>query len=155
MEDLRVHKHTVAADVIFPGGAVRAMAFFLAEAAPDHVGPERPLDLLDGDEDFLPAYDEEAAAMTILHRHGITVVRVDRAHDAGDPPGAPPVEAEVDVHLSDGTVQRGLLSYVRPADQARLVDALNEPPAFFRLLQGAQVAYVNKRHVARVAVRPR
>jgi hypothetical protein len=153
MSDLRVPKHKVAADVILPGGVVRRMAFFLAYAAPDHDGPERPLDLLNGDEDFLPAFDEEAGAMTFLHRKGALAVRVDLAHDADDEAATLPTEHEVDVHLADGTVQRGLVSFVRPPDHSRLVDVLNEPPPFFRLHQGAQVAYLNKRHVALVALR--
>lgn len=152
MNDLQVPKHRVAAAVILPGGAIRRMAFFLAEAASDHDGPERPLDLLNGDADFLPAFDEGANAMTFLHRKGISMVRVDRVHDADDEAATLPTEHEVDVQLGDGTVQRGLVSFVRPTDHSRLIDVLNEPPPFFRLLQGGQVAYVNKRHVALVAL---
>jgi hypothetical protein len=152
MDDLRVPKQKVAAEVILPGGVVRRMAFFLAWAAPGHTGPERPLDLLNGHADFLPAFDEQAAAMTFLHRKGVLVIRVERAHDADDEAATLPTEHEVDVHLGDGTVQRGLVSFVRPPDHSRLVDVLNEPPPFFRLHQGALVAYVNKRHVALVAL---
>jgi hypothetical protein len=155
MDDLRVPKQKVDADIILPGGSVRRMAFFLAWAAPDHTGPERTLDLLNGDADFLPAFDVEASAMAFLHRKGVLAVRVDRAHDADDEAATLPTEHEVDVHLADGTVQRGLVSFVRPPEHSRLVDVLNEPPPFFRLHQGAQVTYVNKRHVARVALHDR
>jgi hypothetical protein len=155
MKTLQVPKHKVATDVVLPGGAVRRLALFLAEAAPDHDGPERPFDLLNGDEPFLPAFDEGAGAMTFLHRKGVNLVRVDRAHDAGDEVATLPTEHEVDVQFDDGTVQSGLVSFVRPPDHSRLVDVLNESPPFFRLLQGSQVAYVNKRHVALVALHPR
>jgi hypothetical protein len=154
MDELKVPKHKVVTEVILPGGAVRRMAFFLAEAAPDHHGPERPLDLLNGDTDFLPAFDEEAGAMTFLHRKGVNLVRVDRVHDADDEAATLPTEFEVDVQLGDGTVQRGLVSFVRPPEHSRLGDLLRESPPFFRLLQGAQVAYVNKRHVVLVALHP-
>ena len=43
----------------------------------------------------------------------------------------------------------------RPPDRTRLVDVLNEPQPFFRLIQGEEIAYVNKRHVACVALRTR
>ena len=76
MDELRVPKHKVDVEVILPGGAVRRMALFLAEAAPDHAGPEVPLDLLNGREDFVPAFDEAAGAMSFLHRPGVPVVRV-------------------------------------------------------------------------------
>jgi hypothetical protein len=155
MKSLQVPKRRVAADVLLPGGAVRRMAIFLAEAAPDHDGPERPFDLLNGEGAFLPAFDEAARAMTFLHRKGVNLVRVDRAHDADDEVATLPTEYEVDVQFDDGTSQSGLVSFVRPPEHSRLVDLLNEAPPFFRLLQGAQVAYVNKRHVALVALHPR
>jgi hypothetical protein len=155
MNELRVPKHQVAVAVILPGGTVRRMTLFLAEAASHHDGPERPLDLLNGAADFLPAFDEESAAMTFLNRVGVNLVQVDRAGDADDEAPTLPTEHEVDVHLGDGHVHRGLVSFVRPLDHSRLVDLLNEPPPFFRLLQGTQVAYVNKRHVALIALHAR
>jgi hypothetical protein len=155
MDELRVPKHKTAVDVILPGGGVRRMAFFLAEAAPDHAGPEVPRDLLNGRDDFIPAFDETAGAMSFLHRPGVPVVRVARQHDASEDDVTLPTEHEVEVQLTDGTTLAGLVSYVRPADRTRLVDVLNEPHPFFRLLQGDQVAYVNKRHVSCVALRSR
>jgi len=155
MDELRVPKHRTAVEVVLPGGAVRRMALFLAEAAPDHAGPEVPLDLLNGRDDFIPAFDDSAGAMSFLHRPGVPVVRVARALDAGEVDVTLPTEHEVDVQLTDGTSLAGLVSFVRPADRTRLVDVLNEPHPFFRLLQGDQVAYVNKRHVSCVALRTR
>ena len=75
MEDLRVPKRRVSAEVLLPGGAARRITLFLAEAAPAHTGPERPTDLLNGGDDFVPAFDEEARAMTFLNRAGLAVVR--------------------------------------------------------------------------------
>lgn len=155
MDELRVPKHKTEVEVLLPGGAVRRMALFLAEAAPDHAGPEVPLDLLNGRDDFIPALDAAAGAMTFLHRPGVPVVRVARALDAAEEEVTLPTEHEVEVQLVDGTTLAGLVSYVRPADRTRLVDVLNEPHPFFRLLQGDQVAYVNKRHVSCVALRTR
>ncbi len=155
MDELRVPKHKTAVDVILPVGTARRMALFLAEAAPDHAGPEVPLDLLNGRDDFIPAFDESAGAMSFLHRPGVPVVRVARALDAGEDDVTLPTEHEVEVRLTDGTTLAGLVSFVRPADRTRLVDVLNEPHPFFRLLQGDEVAYVNKRHVSCVALRSR
>jgi hypothetical protein len=155
MSELRVPKHKKAVEVILPGGGARRMALFLAEAAPDHAGPEVPLDLLNGRDDFIPAFDESSGGMAFLHRPGLPVVRVDLALDAGEVEVTLPTEHEVEVQLVDGTALSGLVSFVRPVDRSRLVDVLNEPQPFFRLLQGAQVAYVNKRHVACVALKGR
>jgi hypothetical protein len=152
MSDLRVPKHKKSVEVVLPGGAARRMALFLAEAAPDHAGPEVPLDLLNGRDEFIPAFDEAAGAMSFLHRPGVPVVRVASALDADEGDVTLPTEHEVEVQLVDGTALRGLVSFVRPPDRTRLVDVLNEPQPFFRLLQGELVAYVNKRHVACVAL---
>ena len=155
MTDLKVPKHRTAVEVALPGGAIRRMTLFLAEAAPEHAGPETPLDLLNGGAEFIPAFDEAAGAMAFLHRPGVPVVRVARALDQDEPDLTLPTEHEVEVTLLDGSALTGLVSYVRPTDRSRLVDVLNEPPPFFRLLQDDQVAYVNKRHVACVALRSR
>ncbi len=155
MDELRVPKHRVAAEVLLPGGATRRITLFLAEAASTHAGPERPSDLLNGGEDFVPALDDDAGAMTFLNRAAIAVVRVARELEADDAAEATiPTEHEVEALLADGTVLRGLVSYVLPADHARLVDFLNEPSPFFRLLEPGAVALVHKRHVVRVALAP-
>jgi hypothetical protein len=58
----------------------------------------------------------------------------------------------VEVLLGDGAVLRGLVSYLRPPDHARLVDFLNDPAPFFRLIEERGVALVNKRHVSCVVL---
>lgn len=151
MDELRVPKHRVAAEVLLPGGATRRIALFLAEAAPDHAGPERPLDLLNGRAEFLPALDEATGEMTFLNRAALSAVRVAREVEPEELPTIP-TEHEVELLLCDGAVLRGLVSYLRPATHARLVDVLNEPTPFLRLVEQGAVALVNKRHVARVAL---
>jgi hypothetical protein len=152
MDELRVPKRRVAAVVLLPGGQARRIALFLSEAASGHAGPERPSDLLCGGDDFVPAVDEETGQMTFLNRAALAVVRVARALEADDAETTIPTEHEVEVLLRDGLVLRGLVSYLRPADHARLVDYLNEPTPFFRLHEGDTVALVNKRRVSRVAL---
>lgn len=153
MADLRVPKRRAAAEVLLPGGTSRRVVLFLAEAASHRAGPERPSDLLGGGDDFIPALDEGSGQMTFLNRAGLAAVRVDAALEA-EPDEAPtiPTEHDVEVLLGDGTVLRGLVSYLRPPDHSRLVDFLNDPAPFFRLVEERAVALVNKRHVARVAL---
>jgi hypothetical protein len=153
MDELRVPKRRVEAEVLLPGGEARRVTLFLAEAAQGHAGPERPLDLLNGAAEFFPALDGTETAF--LHRPAVPVVRVERRFDAPDDEVTLPTEHDVEVLLADGSRLTGLVSYVRPPERSRLGDFLNEPPPFFRLLQEDRVAYVNKRHVVRVALRPR
>jgi hypothetical protein len=152
MDDLRVPKRRVSAEVLLPGGAGRRITLFLAEAAPAHAGPERPSDVLNAGDGFLPAFDEDAGAITFLNVGGLAVVRVDRELEqtAADALTLP-TEHEVEVLLESGGTLRGLVSYLRPPDRSRLVDYLNEPAPFFPLIEERAIALVNKRHVARVA----
>jgi hypothetical protein len=153
METLRVPKRRVSAEVRLAGGGIRRVTLFLAEAAPAHDGPERPSDVLNGAHDFIPAFDEDSQRMTFLQRGAIEVLRVPRGVDAADADALSlPTEHEVQVHLADGTVLSGLVSYLRPPDRARLLDFLNEPAPFFCLLEAGSVSLVGKRHAARVAL---
>lgn len=153
MDELRVPKRRAPAEVILPGGVGRRVVLFLAEAAAGHAGGEQPSDLLNGTGEFIPAVDEADGAMTFLHRGAVAVVRVapelepDEAEEF-----TLPTEHEVEVHLAGGGVRAGLVSFLRPPDRTRLVDFLNEPSPFFRLLEADAVALVNKRHVTRVVL---
>lgn len=152
MDELRVPKRRVEVEVALPGGARRRVHLFLAEAAAGHAGPERVEDLLNGRAEFVPAVDEDGGTV-FLHRAALAVVRAPRAGDADDEEATTlPTEHEVEAWLQDGSRVRGLVSYVRPPDRGRLVDVLNEPPPFLRLLETDAIALVNKRHVVRVAL---
>lgn len=156
MEELRVPKRRVGIEVVLPGGAARRVAVFLADAAADHAGAERVADLLNGAAEFFPALDEADGSVGFLHRAAVAIVRFPRDLDADDGDALTlPTEHVVEVGLTDGTAVQGLVSYVRPPDRARLVDVLNEPAPFLRLLEDGGVALVNKRHVARVSLRSR
>jgi hypothetical protein len=153
MDDLRVPKRRIPVEVLLPGGTTCKMAMFLSEVAADHTGPERPSDLLNGGDDFVPAFDEASKAMTFLNRSTIAAVRLDPALDTDvEEDVSIPTEHEVELLLQDGTSLRGLVSYLRPSERSRLVDFLNEAPPFFRLIDAAVLVLVNKRHVVRVSL---
>jgi hypothetical protein len=152
MEELRVPKRRVPVEIVQPIGPARRVAVFLAEGAAHHAGPERLSDLLNGEVEFLPAFDEEAGVMTFLNRRSVVLARV--AHeveaDVGDQVTIP-IEHEVEITLSRGDLLRGVVSYVRPPP-GRLLDFLNEPAPFFRLLERDAAVLVSRHHVARVAL---
>lgn len=154
MDELRVPKRRVAVEVSLPGGARRRVALFLADAAEAHAGPERPSDLLNGRNEFIPAFDDDAGGVTFLNRAALAVVLFDRALDHDDADEVTiPTEHAVEVTLEDGTSLRGLVSYLRPPE-TRLVEFLNEDPPFLRVLVGDAVALVAKRRISRVAPLP-
>jgi hypothetical protein len=153
VEDLRVPKRRVPVEVVLPGGAARRVSLFLAEASPDHEGPERPSDLLNGRDGFIPALDEESGAMTFLQRASIALARVPSEFEP-DPGGGftIPTEHEVEITLADGNRLAGLMSYLLPPERSRLVDFLNGASPFFRLIERDGVTLVGRAHVARVAI---
>jgi hypothetical protein len=156
MEDLRIPKRRAVVEISLSGGAVRTVAVFLSEFAHEHAGAERVSDLLNRGGTFLPAMDLTTNAMTFLSHAGITVVRVDARLEEGEAEQHTiPTEHEVELTLLDGQVVRGLITYIRPPDRSRLVDYLNEAPAFLPVVEQGRLALVNVRHIAKVdAVRP-
>ncbi len=152
MEDLRVPKRAIPVEVVLPGGEVRQVSIFLSEGAASHPGPERVSDLLNGSAPFIPARESGSGAMTFLHRASIAVARVAADEEPSDDSFTIPLEHEVEVTLVDGTRLSGLVAYVAPESRERLVDFLNRPEPFLRLLERERVALVGRAHVARVAV---
>src|SRR5215472_12044088 len=153
MDELRVPKRRTPVEIQLHGGAVHRVAVFLGDFAHDHAGPERLSDLLNGPGNFVPAYDLDSDAMTFLNRTGVAVARLIGyvEPDATDEHTLP-TEHDVEIVLQDGTKLRGLVSYVLPPEHSRLIDFLNDAPAFFRLLEQGKLALINKRHVARIAL---
>lgn len=147
-----VPKRAVPVEVVDGDGTERKLLVFVAPSASGHDGPERVSDLLQGGLDFIPAVEQGSQAPVWLGRASLFLLRLDDALERG---GAEehtlPTEHELDVILSNGSVERGLVSYVLPAGRARLTDYLNDGLPFLRLLQAGAVVLVNKRHVVRVA----
>ena len=152
LESLSVPKRRVAAQFVLPGGASRDVAVFLAEAAPGHTGGERLSDLLNNSgSQFIPAIDAATDAMTFVHCENLALARVAAEHEPNVVDQFTiPTEHEVEVMLVDGQKLRGLITYVLPEAHSRLTDYLNNTPPFIPLLEGEQVALINKRHVAYV-----
>ncbi|WP_375773590.1 hypothetical protein NR798_22890 [Archangium gephyra] len=153
LESLSVPKRRVAAQFVLPGGASRNVAVFLAEAAPGHTGGERLSDLLNNSGSlFIPAVDADTEAMTFVHCENLALARVAAELEPNVVDQFTiPTEHEVEVTMMDGQKLRGLITYVLPEAHSRLTDYLNNSaPPFFPVLEGEQVALVNKRHVAYV-----
>ncbi|HZI13277.1 MAG TPA: hypothetical protein VE153_23045 [Myxococcus sp.] len=152
MDEFRIPKRRVHARFTLTGGASREVALFLAQTSPEHGGPERLSDLLNGGVAFIPALDLATDRMLFVNRLGLMVAWLS-AEDEKDTVDqlTIPTEHEVEIHLTDGQVVRGLVTYVLPESHSRLTDFLNEAAPFFRLLElEGGVALINKHHVAYV-----
>jgi hypothetical protein len=130
------------------GAPVLRARLFLAERAYGPHESERPSDLLNGSEGFIPVVDAAGEA-TLLRREMLLAVSVDASEEPGDEiVDAPGVERltrlDVEVVFDTGERLRGELAFSQPESRRRLGDYLNDCPQFFRLADGDTVHLVNK-----------
>lgn len=149
MERLRIPKRSVEVELLLLGSGRQRVTVFLGEFSSEHAGSERLSDLLNGSADFLPAVEYGGGRLIFLGRSCIGAALVAGEEEPTDD-ATLPTEHEVRVVLIDGQELEGALSFVRPTDRSRIIDFLNDAPAFFPLLIAGQVALVNKRSVAHV-----
>ena len=72
----QIPKRSVLAEVVLPGIEPLSLKLYLSERAQSHAGFERPSDLLNGSERFLPAADAEDRVV-FLHRDSVLTIAVD------------------------------------------------------------------------------
>jgi hypothetical protein len=149
-DELRIPKRRAQVELLLSGGARLVVGFFLAEFAGTHAGHERLSDLLNGRDNFLPAFDLGSETMTFVARKSIAAAMVgpewEPATDVGEAE-----RHEVEIVLLNGTALHGALQFLLPPDRSRLLDHLNDAQPFLRLEQADRVVLVNKRHIARVS----
>lgn len=166
-EEYQVPKREMEAGVVLAGGREATVHLFLSERAEHHSGPERPSDLLNGDDPFVPVRFADSG-FALLRRSSVLVMTVEaeaeRAGGGADPeaglPGAGggpvPDSAErrdVRIVLDGGIEAEGTLTYVMPPGERRLQDYLNQAPAFVSLLAGNRAKLVNTGRIVRVEPR--
>jgi hypothetical protein len=159
-EAYRVPKRKVPVEVVLAGRSPLLVDLYLSDCAETHAGPERPSDLLNGPEPFLPASDR-AGSVLFLHRDGLIAVSVDAQHeqaDASEPAGVAAAGQStaigVEVVLEDGMTIAGEINQMMPEGQRRLQDVLNLASRFLILWSGGRVHLINKRRIVRVATLP-
>jgi hypothetical protein len=156
LEEFRVPKRPIIAQVLLPGGEGREVSVFLAAGVPDYSENERLSDLLNREAGFIPAQDMATGRVTFLNSVAIVVARTDLEHELREEDRLTILtEHDVEIRLVDGQRLQGLIIYMQPEGRTRLNDYLNDAPQFIRLIQDKRVALVNKRHVAYVEYLPR
>jgi len=156
-DEYRVAKKEVIAEVTVAGEKPAVLTLFLAGLTRQHAGDERPSDLLNGPDIFLPAIDRKKK-LRLLRRDAVAVITVPAEYEPGaagaEADTAPPpshLHAEVEVFLGGGAVVRGTVEYDMPESRSRLLDFLNREDRCLAVRQAGQVHLVNKRHIARVS----
>lgn len=148
--DFRVTKLRVPVKV-WVADKVQGGDVFLTPVAASHDGGETLADLLNGRDPFLPV--ERDGCLSCYPLDTISVASVKQ--DAGEIPPveiAPFTQHLVRVTLLSGRALTGTIRYSRHPDSSRLVDYLNAAPRFIAVHQGAEIAFVNRQHVASIAL---
>lgn len=154
--EYRVVKKEVTAEVTIVGEKPAVLRLFLAGQTRLHTGDERPSDLLNGPDPFLPAIDRKGK-LRLLRRDAVVVITLPDGHDPGEEgpqseAGPLPTSrhADVEVILESGAAIRGTVEYDMPESRSRLLDFLNREEQCLAVRHKGQIHLVNKRHIARV-----
>ena len=148
----QIPKVRVPVEVRFRGEPPSSFEMFVGKICGHHDGPERPGEVLNGDQEFIPLVRPTGEAV-IVRREAILEVIVDAVHE-GDRPGGMGLgqvaSAVVLLDLDDGPQVRGLFEYMMPEDRCRLQDFLNTGQRFVPLRDGARVRLINSHFIRRV-----
>jgi len=151
-----VPKQKVQATVKLAGAGDLAVFLFLAESAANHVGPERPSDLLTTAR-FIPVVLDDGA-VSFLQVGAIQMLSVPAESELGEDGDAEYLAAQdatslsVEICLDDATCFSGTVVYLMPEAQRRLKDFLNDlPDQFVQLHDGDTIHLINKDHIVRVS----
>lgn len=152
--EYQIPKRKIRATVCCPGQADRETWLYVGETAECHFGPERPSDLLNGSNPFIPATDDDGTFF-LLQRDAISVCTIAAEAEAGAAPTEEGAEAAISyairVRMVGDREVAGTLTFVRPEGQRRLQDGLNGSEPFFTVMDGDRVHLVSRRHVIWIA----
>ena len=148
--DYRIPKRPVRARVLIRGEPPRDLHLFVGPRAAHHDAGERPSDLLNGGESFLPVRDAKGQ-MWLLNLEAVLVVTVAAVEESV----ARALEFQTDdvtcmdvvVALEGGVRVHGTMRYVLPEGQRRLQDHLRQPRRFVALHRGPWVHWINRRRM--------
>ena len=151
-----VPKQKIQATVKLAGAGDLTVFLFLAESAANHLGPERPSDLLTTAR-FIPVVLDDGG-FSFLQVGAIQMLSVPAESEVGESLTTEDLAAQgattlsVEICLDDKTCFSGSVIYLLPEAQRRLQDFLNHlPDQFVQLRDGETIHLINKDHIVRVS----
>lgn len=129
--ELRIETIKKKAIVYFPENSQMSGYFFVPAISAFRDGSELITELLAQDRNYIPFESETEGEIALLRKENMMMVFLEE--DAADNfmPGYKQVR--VMIHLLNGTVISGKVSFALPQTHSRLSDFLNSREAFFRL----------------------
>ncbi|NIR46045.1 MAG: hypothetical protein GWN99_16590 [Gemmatimonadetes bacterium] len=132
----------------------KELSLYLAEHAARHTGPERPSDVLNGGDRFVPALDADGRLL-LFQRTEVMAVSFDASYEERSPDEADEEEGgtrvAVELTLQDGTRVAGSVAYWRPPGRRRLQDFLNSAEQFIPVHEGETMHLVNRDKIVSVS----
>jgi hypothetical protein len=146
MKELRVPTVALPAEVICADGQTLLGRIFVPASASHHQGPTRPEEWVNDDHWFFPFLPDDGSGPFLLNKEQLVVVSVafEPAEDHGE------LERAVRIECAGRTLE-GTLHIEMPTNQQRVLDYVNQRPAFVPLYAGDRVHLVHKRHVTRLS----
>ncbi|HEV8355832.1 MAG TPA: hypothetical protein VGQ17_03595 [Gemmatimonadales bacterium] len=135
------------AEVLITGGRTLTGFLHLQPIAPVHSGPERPEDVLNRGDGFLPVTTEDDYTVFVA-KEQVVVVAVATDLPVDDPDRVHAARSiGLRVELTDGSVFAGIVALEQPPSRSRALDFLNDGTGFFALHAPEAIRFVNRRHI--------
>ena len=153
-DEYRIPTQRLRVELLLTGQETMPADLYLGEQSERDLGPERPLDILNGKKSFFPAKLPEDGTV-LVRRTSVLMASLPAAEARENDPRADELlsearseesdarEVDVQVVLDDGTRVTGTVAYVLPRGERRLQDFLNNSETFFRVWDGEFLRLVN------------
>jgi len=150
MTGFSIPRVAVPASLLLTGGGRRDGQIYVMERAPQHAGPETPLDMLNRHEGFYPfrPTDDGGAVLLVTKARTVTL-SVPRTTAPEDPARLSAAkQARIELTLADGSRLSGWATLELPEHHSRMLDYLNASvDPFFAVTTEDQIHFVNRAHV--------
>lgn len=148
VSEFRVEKKRAVAELILTTGTIVKGCFFLWASSQFHEGPERVVDLLNGQAAFFP-FELENGETALYNRTQVVMVRLPPSvHEAQLDPGyAVATRRVVSMLLTTGDRITGTVTVYRPQGRDRLSDYTRSDEMFRYVETGGPTLIVNSAHL--------
>ena len=151
-----VPKHRVQAEVLLKGHPARTVWLYLCDCSESHWGRERPSDLLNNANGFIPVTDDDGSVV-LLQKDAVMLLSIPAGHEAGA--GCPEeveqagltITQNLELQLVDGTSLEGSVTYLGPDGSQRLQDYLNSAEKYISVRSGSTVHHVARQSIASIS----
>ena len=150
-DQLRVPKQSITVDLALRGQRIRRVELYFVPRGDGTSSSQELIDLLLQDREFLPAEDVIEGQLFLFAAKKVLWISMPPSTGSDRDVEWLDRRRTARVELEDGTVLEGEILYAAPADNARVLDHLNNPDEpYLRVRRQGSVALVNKSCILRV-----